>query len=124
MRGALGIAVLGPLLPIRPLRGRRPERTGRRITDQGAQRGEVLDVLEQLGPLGSLEVHRQRDEATVVHQEAERLQTEPSLSDVLVTVEAAADVVLGIVQVEGPETLQAQDAVERLEGRLVALGGA
>ena len=74
--------------------------------------------------LRRLEQHRQPREPRIVQQPPERLEPEASLADVLVPIDAAAARLLRVVQVEHLDPVEADDAIELVERRVVALVGA
>src|SRR5262249_1500037 len=78
----------------------------------------------QILSLRRLQTHRQPPEAPVVQDQPERLDAELSLADVVVAVDARAQLFLRIVQMERREALDADELVEFLEHRRVALLGA
>jgi hypothetical protein len=71
--------------------------------------------------LGRLEQHRHGPRTGGRSAAAERLEPEAALADVLVPIDTAAARLLRVVQVEHLEPLEANDAVERIERRPVAL---
>src|SRR3990170_997202 len=97
--------------PLRPHLRRRVRR------DEGAERLQVLPIPSVRPRV--LQAARDHSEPSVVHEEREEVGPDPALADVLVPVEVAPEVPLGVVQVERPDPPQADRRVDPPEEVLV-----
>ena len=97
---------------------------GRPLLAQAAQEGEGFAVRAGLGLLRRLERHRHPREAPVVHQPAERLHAQVAAADLLVAVEAGAEGLPRVVEVERAHASYAEQPRAARHRAAVAVGGA
>ena len=83
-----------------------------------AQKRYLLGKAGQLG-VGGFQVERQVPQLRMVRDGGERLEADLPLADARVAVLARAARVLGVVEVDGAQTVEADDAVELLDRKSV-----
>mgnify|MGYP002335557561 CR=1 FL=1 len=83
------------------------------LPGQALDAGDLPRIAVQV--VGRLQVKGQAAQGWVVHHAGERLEPDRSEAELLVPILAAAQGVLAVVEVHGPQARQAHDAIELLQ---------